>query len=86
MKTTCACGGRMTTPDGITGYWPYVPQKCVVCGVVDYIDMPSLAEQDKRNLEALYPPTADVREQVRALTAQVATLTERVRQLEKAQA
>lgn len=86
MTITCTCGGAMTVADGLTGYYPYVPHKCRACGVVDYIDMPSLAEQDKRNLEALYPPTADVREQVRALTAQVATLTERVKRLEEAQA
>lgn len=39
MTPTCTCGGRMTTPDGITGYWPYVPYKCGACGVVTYVDM-----------------------------------------------
>lgn len=59
----------MALPEGITGYWPYLPHKCVVCGVVTYVD--------GRKLEATVEPydstqdTLDHIEKVRARIFQV---------------
>lgn len=80
MTPTCACGGPLAPAEGITGYYPNVPHKCASCGCVEYV--PSLAEKDKRNLEALYPPTTDLREQVRDLQRTVAELARRIERLD----
>lgn len=32
----CACGGRLLALD-VTGYYPYAPHKCQVCGAVEYL-------------------------------------------------
>lgn len=39
MKTACKCDGRLSIPDGLTGYWPHVPYRCDACGAVTYLTM-----------------------------------------------
>ena len=61
---TCACGGRLSIPDGLTGYWPHVPYRCDNCGTVTYLTMNKGAMAQKATVMSEYDSTQDTWEHI----------------------